>query len=56
MTTQDPQSRDTGCPLLCASPRFAGSDDGGYHTSDVDDSNNADGRGGHDRQDEKSYI
>lgn len=50
------KSGDTWCHFVCVSPRFAGFDDGGYHTNDVNDSNNVDGRGSQDRQDEKSYI
>lgn len=39
-----------------AIPRFAESDDGGNHTNDVNDSNNVDGRGSQDCQNEKSHI
>lgn len=37
-------------------PRFAGSVDGGDHTNDANDSNNVDGRGSQDCQNEKSHL
>lgn len=52
---QKPSKAKTHTVFLFDS-RFAGIDDGGDHTNDVNDSNNINGRSSQDWQNEKFYI